>query len=493
MLTLREYDIKLLPLPDDIKSLYLSSTAESSLDSNCCPTAIERTQPFDASVSSAVAGPLDLNDRARPTADEDSTSSGNPSDAQIILKTIINLWKNKDPLQREQLEDPDEEYDEDTNRMLTTGDEYNVAKAEVLLINGQREPSKDQNRIVPPRPIARLHRMPMLNLRLRYNPVELVLKHEPGVPKNKHFRIRCHAEEHEKFMYLSIDEENSLYKVTKRDYKVIRWELPFVPSLGHHGVPPTPADAYSIQYRGDCGPNSPDADRLARRYFETVQFISEDPHEQVDVSIYPVENLDEFNAQMEQEGIQIYAANPPNSKQAVKVKIAQSIVPEIRKKLIAMDYEVDDPIVKLRPLTITWTTTDEFMLLAEEYLKQQHARGLSNVDIVNRTSQPLKSFVIKVLHRDGKVTDKFIEYHKAQIFDKGPELTAEQYIQGYDAYYWVYLAPKDKRKPEFQKILNWLAQHGRIVRLLKPYKPSGAHVGRSSSSGKLRQFRGPRL
>jgi hypothetical protein len=176
------------------------------------------------------------------------------------------------------------------------------------------------------------------------------------------------------------------------------------------------------------------------------------------------------------------------------MKVVYSELKRVREALEALDYFVFDKVYKRRKLDVRYAKPEHMVERAKNYIDACLEKGIpyNKMVVKGKVPQPTWSYAIKELHRRGMVTDAFMKENERLFSQKAPEITPEQYEQGYDAFYYAHLVPVEQRLPVMQEVLDFYDLAGRTVDLLKPYVPSGNNRGRSSASQKLRNFRNGR-
>jgi hypothetical protein len=164
---------------------------------------------------------------------------------------------------------------------------------------------------------------------------------------------------------------------------------------------------------------------------------------------------------------------------------------KIRKIFEKEGYNVWDSAYRRHGIGIFYIDKDQFEQQAKLHIQQCKIENKDEKTIVNSVDYPLRTFVIRQLNASGSCiyTDSYIERNRAIMYDKGPDLSPAQTEQVLDAYYWTHLAPDDK-KIDYSHILKFYEGVGRYVRKKNAHEPTGSSRGRSSTSGKLRNFRG---
>lgn len=166
----------------------------------------------------------------------------------------------------------------------------------------------------------------------------------------------------------------------------------------------------------------------------------------------------------------------------------------VRSGLVARGLLVKDKMFRERALRIGPMAPALLKREAVGLVDRCRAAGLSDNQIVLSAEMPLRTYVIlrlcdlgSELYSEAYLAD---ERFRNMFKDRGPaHLYPPQTVQLSDAFYWVYLAPQDQRRPEFEEVIRFYQQRGVEVRLKKPHVKSGSSVGRTSESGALRHFK----
>lgn len=160
-------------------------------------------------------------------------------------------------------------------------------------------------------------------------------------------------------------------------------------------------------------------------------------------------------------------------------------------RVLAMDATITG--TNLRQLNKKITKQEQNNMRNQVY--DWYKQDLNRVEILLASlQQPVKSVCITLFVKHNVTITKSMDNsmymlkNASVIYDKGPELSAQQIEQALDAFYWVHLAPPCLRIPHLHVILKYYQDHGVNIRLKNVHQTSGKHRGRSSSSGNLRKF-----
>jgi len=272
----------------------------------------------------------------------------------------------------------------------------------------------------------------------------------------------------------------------------LKWELPLVG--GVHRVTPTPRTAYKVTYPEDIVVNEKTDTRFEKRWFQVINKMPTNQFEQVTISVMGVDSVSTLSKVITDNELKVAVMPKKVRNKIVKMDVVYKELMQVRKVFEAHGYQVCDDIVKERRIDIKTMKYEELEQRAEKYVKEQLKKKVRYEQIINKEKlkQPMWSFVVRQMHKEGRIDDEVLKKFSVELYEKPPKLTADQYIQAYDAYYWVNLAPQGKKKPEFKSILDCYKRSGIIITLIGTYLRTGASRGRSSASGELRKFRGAR-
>lgn len=303
----------------------------------------------------------------------------------------------------------------------------------------------------------------------------------------------------------------------------IVWDLPeWVNRNGRtvHGVPPTPTDEYEVRinpsHAGASLASVPAHHRT--RVFLTVR-NPPPPGPLVAFTVAPIPAPGEPAGSTAIDRVRraLDAANTPDTAAVVTTRgepldcldpkrdltnIGQEVslaVPmrhmlAVRTVLVARGFLVRDDMFRERALHIGPMSPKLLQSEAVGLVDRCRANGIGEDEIVLSAEMPLRTYVIMRLAELGseRYNDAYLANprFRNEFKDRGPaHLSGAQTEQLSDAFYWVHLAPEDRRVPKFEEVIRFYQQRGVEVRLNRPHVKSGASVGRTSESGALRSFK----
>nr|UMO78809.1 hypothetical protein [Pandoravirus belohorizontensis] len=303
----------------------------------------------------------------------------------------------------------------------------------------------------------------------------------------------------------------------------IVWDLPeWVNRNGRtvHGVPPTPTDEYEVRinpsHAGASLASVPAHHRT--RVFLTVR-NPPPPGPLVAFTVAPIPTPGEPAGSTAIDRVRraLDAANTPDTAAVVTTRgepldcldpkrdltnIGQEVslaVPmrhmlAVRTVLVARGFLVRDDMFRERALHIGPMSPKLLQSEAAGLVDRCRANGVGEDEIVLSAEMPLRTYVIMRLAELGseRYNDAYLANprFRNEFKDRGPaHLSGAQTEQLSDAFYWVHLAPEDRRVPKFEEVIRFYQQRGVEVRLNRPHVKSGASVGRTSESGALRSFK----
>lgn len=303
----------------------------------------------------------------------------------------------------------------------------------------------------------------------------------------------------------------------------IVWDLPeWVNRNGRtvHGVPPTPTDEYEVRinpsHAGASLASVPAHHRT--RVFLTVR-NPPPPGPLVAFTVAPIPAPGEPAASTAIDRVRraLDAANTPdtaavvttrgepldcldpkrdltNMGQEVSLAVPMRHMLAVRAVLVARGFLVRDDMFRERALHIGPMSPKLLQSEAAGLVDRCRANGVGEDEIVLSAEMPLRTYVIMRLAELGseRYNDAYLANprFRNEFKDRGPaHLSGAQTEQLSDAFYWVHLAPEDRRVPKFEEVIRFYQQRGVEVRLNRPHVKSGASVGRTSESGALRSFK----
>ncbi|AVK76975.1 hypothetical protein pmac_cds_287 [Pandoravirus macleodensis] len=369
-----------------------------------------------------------------------------------------------------------------------------------------------------------------------YNPVRFqydgnIFEYPTRPPSGEYREFSGHADESATtpshlFAVYVIDDTERKKGATKRcllqrdRVRDIVWSLPErrdANGRALHGVPPTPQDQYDVRVDPSVAglPMSSVPVHNRTRVFLTVR--NPPPTEPlIAFTVGPVPDparMDPFDfirGQLASLGTPDAAAvlttrgesldmlvakhDLVNLNQEVSLAVPARHMLGVRSGLVARGLLVKDKMFRERALRIGPMAPALLKREAVGLVDRCRAAGLSDNQIVLSAEMPLRTYVIlrlcdlgSELYSEAYLAD---ERFRNMFKDRGPaHLSPPQTVQLSDAFYWVYLAPQDQRRPEFEEVIRFYQQRGVEVRLKKPHVKSGSSVGRTSESGALRHFK----
>ncbi|AGO84036.1 hypothetical protein psal_cds_368 [Pandoravirus salinus] len=329
-------------------------------------------------------------------------------------------------------------------------------------------------------------------------------------------------------VYIIDDVEHK--KGVERDCRLMRhqvhdivWDLPeWVNRNGRtvHGVPPTPVDEYEVRvnpsHAGAPLAAVPMHDRT--RVFLTVR-NPPPAGPLVPFTVAPIPAPDEppgltvidrvrraldavgtpeARAVVTARGEPLDRLDPNrdlvNLGQEVSLAVHARHMLAVRTALVARRFLVKDAMFRERALYIGPMSPALLQREAVGLVDRCRANGMGEDETVLSAEMPLRTYVIMRLAELGseRYSDAYLAdpRFRESFKDRGPaRLSAAQTEQLSDAFYWVHLAPEDRRVPKFAEVIRFYQQRGVEVRLNRPHVKSGASVGRTSESGALRSFK----
>nr|UDO47663.1 hypothetical protein [Pandoravirus massiliensis] len=388
----------------------------------------------------------------------------------------------------------------------------------------------------PPPPKTKYRDAPVPLDGRAYNPVRFqydgnVFEHGVRPPTGEYREFSGHADENPTtpphlFAVYVIDDTERKKGATKRcllqrdRVRDIVWSLPERRDANGrivHGVPPTPQDQYDVRIDPSVAglPMSSVPVHNRTRVFLTVRNPPPtDPLIAFTVGPVPdpsrTDPFDFVRGQLASlgtpdaaavtttrgEALDMLAAKHDlvNLDQEVSLAAPARHMLAVRSGLVARGLLVKDKMFRERALRIGPMAPALLKREAAGLVDRCRAAGLSDNQIVLSAEMPLRTYVIlrlcdlgSELYGEAYLAD---ERFRNMFKDRGPaHLSAPQTVQLSDAFYWVYLAPQDQRRPEFEEVIRFYQQRGVEVRLKKPHVKSGSSVGRTSESGALRHFK----
>ncbi|WBR14455.1 hypothetical protein pkur_cds_280 [Pandoravirus kuranda] len=399
---------------------------------------------------------------------------------------------------------------------------------------GDRGRSDGTRRTSPPKTKYRDAPVPLEGR--AYNPVRFqydgnIFEYPARPPSGEYREFSGHAEENATtpphlFAVYVIDDTERKKGATKRcllhrdRVRDIVWSLPERRDANGrtlHGVPPTPQDQYDVRIDPSVAglPMSSVPVHNRTRVFLTVR--NPPPIEPlIGFTVGPVPDpartdpFDFIRGQLASLGTPDAAAvvttrgesldmlvakhDLVNLDQEVSLAVPARHMLGVRSGLVARGLLVKDKMFRERALRIGPMAPALLKREAVGLVDRCRAAGLSDNQIVLSAEMPLRTYVIlrlcdlgSELYGEDYLAD---ERFRNMFKDRGPaHLSPPQTVQLSDAFYWVYLAPEDQRRPEFEEVIRFYQQRGVEVRLKKPHVKSGSSVGRTSESGALRHFK----
>ncbi|QBZ80957.1 hypothetical protein pclt_cds_359 [Pandoravirus celtis] len=370
-----------------------------------------------------------------------------------------------------------------------------------------------------------------VRFRSHYNPFDRGTRATPRQGEAREFS--GHADEAGSIgeifrVYIIDDVEHK--KGVERDCRLLRhhvhdivWGLPeWVNRNGRtvHGVPPTPTDEYEVRinpaHAGAPLSEVPMHDRT--RVFLTVRNPPPTgPLVPFTVAPIPTPGEPAGLTVIDRVRRALDAADTPDTRAVVTargepldcldpnrdlVNLGQEVslavharhMLAVRTALVARRFLVKDAMFRERALHIGPMSPALLQREAAGLVDRCRANGIGEDEIVLSAEMPLRTYVIMRLAELGseRYNDAYLANprFREEFKDRGPaRLSPPQTEQLSDAFYWVHLAPEDRRVPKFEEVIRFYQQRGVEVRLNRPHVKSGASVGRTSESGALRSFK----
>jgi len=395
----------------------------------------------------------------------------------------------------EVVDEDEEEIEDFIDREYSKPLEY-----ETLTMSGQIKAQKKADG-EKKRPIRQFAENPNTNGGMPFNPVKMRFVVEPGNPKNASspnniIEYDVHVEEKKKAITVYIPKKNSRFGINRKDianWSDLTWKLP-LSGDGSHKVPATPAGVYKVVYPEDMVIDEHTDPRFQKRWFKVSGKTPSNQFEQVTITIMGVESLEAIEKVIREGNLRIAVMPKKLRDKVTKMDVVFKELVTVRQVIEANNYKVSDAIIRERRLDIRPMKFEELQQQAEDYVEDELKKNTKYGNIIDRerVKQPLWSFVIRYMHKKGLITDKVLAKFREVLYEKPSKLTPEQYVQAYDAYYWVSLAPDGKKKLEYRWVLDEYRKAGFVVMLINTYLRTGANRGRSSASGELRKFRADR-
>lgn len=400
------------------------------------------------------------------------------------------------------------------NIVVEKGSFRNVAKKKPLL-NAQKTKKKNNSNTEHYYQV-----LPDLLEGYLYNPVTFQLTIDLddsstplpyGTLKEYSGHLYCTTSEHVKVI-LEQQRDRSNFLDESRTYLLlnIEWQYvhcinplyPYVYTIedrNFYGVPKTPSSEYTVKLPKEY--QDKHINETSIRHHERIFTIYRpSDKEYILMHIGPIDDLDNFKVFITQSGKEDYVKTTQDepfeciTEKDVKIKkvsihVLKEQVLSLRQYFESAGYIVMDDYIRHQGLTVFFEQKDKLYEKANAYVKNCQEKGMTEIEIVGSCLYPLKTYVIHTL-RDScsKIYNtSFVQRNQQYLYDRGPSCSDGQIEQLLDAYYWTYLAPEERRI-NFQSLINFFLERGRIVRLKFPYQASGKDVGRSVSKtgGSLR-------
>lgn len=278
------------------------------------------------------------------------------------------------------------------------------------------------------------------------------------------------------------------------NYDTLQWKLPWNEEHQRHMVPVTPTDTYTERKPDEAIEGVRVCEQRKQRVFLCGSIdCDEDCYESLFINVRPVTDMDQFNDQLSKHNIPIPMVEKLLTdivdSTTIKLVVLKKNLREIIEGLSELGYQVTHQLVKKRSMDIGYMNLKDLDRAALAFMKKHNNRPPK--DEVNRLKHPIWGAVMRLLRQHKKIANDAWPLIEKLICDKGPVLSESQTVQLYDAFFWTTIAEEENRRPEYQVIVDWYNDHGRPVRLKKPYERTGTSINRAPGTNP-RRFKGLR-